>query len=56
MKMLYDVEVSLKQFTINVDADSKEEAETTVKQMIKDDEGELPFMIFTNIYCDVVEE
>ena len=54
--MLYDVEVSLTPFTITVDADSKEEAETTVKQMIKDDEGELPFMIFTNIYCDVVEE
>ena len=55
MNMLYDVEVSLTPFTVTVDADSKETAEATVKQMIRDDEGDLPFMISTNIYCDVIE-
>lgn len=54
--MLYDVEVTLIPFTITVDAESKKDAENIVKQMIRDDEGNIPFMIYTNTYCDVIEE
>lgn len=54
--MIYDVEVSLTPFTIAVGAESKREAEDIVKQMIRDDEGGLPYMIYTNICCDVIED
>ena len=54
--MLYDVEVTLVPFTITVNAESKKEAEDIVKQMIRDDEGDLPFMIYTNTCCDVIED
>ncbi len=54
--MILDVEVSMVPFTITVDAESKDDAENIVKQMIIDDDPDIFFKIYSNIDCETIKE